>query len=217
MFVDTELYCAVRCRGFGTGIVPEGCGFSLQNRGHGFSLDPLHPNCLAPLKRPYHTIIPGLATFPNDANTNTTDNATDTSGSAPCTPLGHHGELHSVFGVMGGFMQPQGHMQLISNIVDYKWDPQHALDKPRFCLTGMPCQEKGHGAYPLRTSKVVFEAGPGREAVARGLRERGHEVEVATGEEREKFGKGQMIARDPTTGVLWAGSEGRADGCAMGF
>jgi gamma-glutamyltranspeptidase/glutathione hydrolase len=102
--------------GVGTGIVPEGCGFTLQNRGGNFVLDPTHPNALEGGKRPYHTIIPGMATTPKH------------QGGGKEQPQ----DFYAAFGVMGGFMQPQGHMQVISNMVDFGMDPQAALDADRF-------------------------------------------------------------------------------------
>jgi gamma-glutamyltranspeptidase/glutathione hydrolase len=166
--------------GFGTGIVPEGTGFPLQNRGTSFSLDPKHPNALAPGKRPYHTIIPALATRARD------------------------GTLYACFGVMGGFMQPQGHVQVLLGLLD-GLDPQAALDRPRICL------EEGQ---PV--GKVLVEEGIPEHAVA-GLRSRGHRVQLVRGHERAVFGRGQIILRNPETGVLCGGSDPRADGCAMGF
>ena len=166
--------------GFGTGIVPRGCGYSLQNRGYGFVLDTSHPNCLEPRKRPYHTIIPALAT--------------DSASS----------ELFAVFGVMGGFMQPQGHLQVASWLVDGKLDPQAALDRPRFQLQdGEP------------DGSVLFENEAHRH-IARSLEDRGHRIQGVEKRHRGSFGLGQIIHRS-TDGVCCAGSDPRGDGCAMGY
>ena len=167
--------------GFGTGIVPRGTGFSLQNRGYGFSLDPDHPNALAPRKRPYHTIIPAMATRVADDS------------------------LFACFGVMGGFMQPQGHVQVLLGLVDDGLDPQAALDRPRVCI------EDG-----TASGSVALEEGISAR-VAAGLTKRGHDVHLVRGPGRSMFGRGQIITRDSATGVLCGGSDPRADGCAMGF
>ncbi len=167
--------------GFGTGLAPEGWGFTLQNRGNNFSLDPTHPNALAPLKRPYHTIIPGMLTREQD------------------------GSLYAPFGVMGGFMQPQGHVQVVVGLIDDGLDPQDALDRPRFCIE------------PARADGVVsLEAGIS-EQVAEALARQGHILRYPiSGYARALFGRGQIIRRAPD-GVLTGGSDPRADGCAIGF
>ena len=164
--------------GFGTGIVPKGYGFTLQNRGHNFSLDPNHPNALQPRKRPYHTIIPAMVTRED-------------------------GSLYASYGVMGGFMQPQGHVQVLSALVDSGLDPQSALDLPRFCIDA---EESG--------GRVALEEGIPADVVLN-LEEMGHPVYAVSGYDRSLFGRGQVILRDPETGVLCAGSDPRADGCAM--
>ncbi|MFH1907523.1 MAG: gamma-glutamyltransferase family protein [Chloroflexota bacterium] len=176
--------------GFGTGILPSGWGFTLQNRGHNFSLDPAHPNALAPGKRPYHTIIPALVTREQRVE--------NSQGQLIST----HQSLFSAFGVMGGFMQPQGHLQIFLSLAEGR-DPQSALDLPRFCITD---GTSGGG--------VALEAGIPAETVA-DLTRRGHQVQEVTGWERVLFGRGQIILRDPESGVLTGGSDPRADGCAM--
>jgi gamma-glutamyltranspeptidase/glutathione hydrolase len=165
--------------GFGTGIIPRGCGFTLQNRGANFSLDPDHPNKLEPRKRSYHTIIPGMALKED--------------------------ELYCPFGVMGGFMQPQGHLQVIVNLVDYDMNPQEALDAPRFRI-----QDEANGGI------VYIEEGIGMGVLGQ-LADMGHNVIPTNGQMRGIFGKGQIIIRDSASGVLIGGSDPRADGCAIGI
>ncbi len=163
--------------GFGSGLVVPGTGICLQNRGACFRLQPGHPNALAGGKRPYHTIIPAMAL--------------------------RGGRLWLSFGVMGGFMQPQGHLQVLVNLVDYGLDPQAALDAPRFRVDerGGP-QVAIETGVPLKTRKRLAALG--------------HDVEAETNLDIG-FGGGQVIAVDPENGVLWAGSDPRKDGCAVGF
>ena len=163
--------------GFGSGIVVPGTGICLQNRGACFVLEPGHANALAGGKRPYHTIIPALAL--------------------------RDGKLWLSFGVMGGFMQPQGHLQVIVNMVDYGLDAQAALDAPRFRVDqhGGP-RVAIESAVPLKTRKALAAMG----------HEVRRDVTFAPG-----FGGGQIIARDAETGVLCGGSDPRKDGCAVEF
>ena len=167
--------------GFGTGIVPKGWGFTLQNRGNGFRLEEGHPNALAPGKRPYHTIIPSMITKPGT----------------------HREELFACFGVMGGFMQPQGHLQVAVSLIDDGLDPQAALDVPRFCI------DEGEAG-----GKVALEEGI-PVSVMSALASMGHDVFPRSGLARSIFGRGQVIVRDAENGVLWGGSDPRADGLAM--
>ncbi|MFC4410566.1 gamma-glutamyltransferase family protein [Chungangia koreensis] len=155
--------------GFGSGIVIPETGVALQNRGHDFSLDEEHPNVLKPGKRTYHTIIPGF--------------------------LSKDGEAVGPFGVMGGYMQPQGHFQVVANTVDFLLNPQAALDMPRWQWM------KG------RTVHVEPEF---PNYLVQGLVRKGHEIVVAN--DGGSFGRGQIIWRDPETGVLRGGTESRTDG-----
>ncbi|KDN52112.1 gamma-glutamyltranspeptidase [Tilletiaria anomala UBC 951] len=169
--------------GFGTAIIPKGCGFTLQNRGAGFVLQEGHPNCFAPSKRPYHTIIPALALRGD--------------------------QLFLSYGVMGGFMQPQGHVQVLLNILHRGFTPQAALDAPRFCIgAGMPDQTGSIDSH------VYLEEGIKPEVVEK-LRQMGHNVKLIQGWGRDIFGRGQVIQKldDPTGKLVWAGgSDMRADG-----
>ncbi|MCC6568238.1 MAG: gamma-glutamyltransferase family protein [Anaerolineales bacterium] len=182
--------------GFGTGIVPKGWGFTLQNRGHNFSLDPNHPNALAPRKRPYHTIIPAMVTRLSRAERSRSD-----SGGA-VEAQGEGESLYASYGVMGGFMQPQGHVQVLSALVDGGLDPQSALDLPRFCIG---VEESG--------GRVAIEEGMPHETYS-SLEKMGHPVYSVSGYDRALFGRGQVILRDSESGVLCGGSDPRADGYA---
>ena len=165
--------------GFGVGIVAKGTGVWLQNRGAGFSLEPGHRNALEGGKRPYHTIIPGMAL--------------------------REGEFWACFGVMGGYMQPQGHFQVMSAMLDDDLNPQEALNRPRwYILEGNP------------GGTVLLEEGIPVSTMAR-LAEMGHVVRPVSGRGRGAFGRGQIIRRDPHTGVLYGGSEPRADGLVAAF
>ena len=153
--------------GFGSGIVVSGTGISLQNRGHDFSLDAKDANCLAPGKRSYHTIIPGF--------------------------LMKDGKAVGPFGVMGGYMQPQGHVQVVMNTIDFGLDPQQALDAPRWQW--------------MRDGSVTVETRFDMELV-RKLQRMGHDIrpDLST----PSFGRGQMIVR-LDNGTLVGGTESRTD------
>ncbi|TBU63637.1 gamma-glutamyltranspeptidase [Dichomitus squalens] len=177
--------------GFGTGAVPKGCGFTLQNRGSNFYLTPGHPNALEGGKRPYHTIIPAMALRGD--------------------------ELFLSYGVMGGFMQPQGHVQVLLNLLR-GFTVQAALDAPRFCISaGSPDTESNKsGRSGDINSEVYFEEGI-PDAVVEQLRAMGHDARPATGVKRSLFGRGQIIQKlnDKSGKTVWAaGSDPRADGHA---
>ncbi|RKQ35890.1 gamma-glutamyltransferase family protein [Oceanobacillus halophilus] len=155
--------------GFGSGIVVPGTGISLQNRGHNFSMDRNHVNALQGGKRTYHTIIPGFLTKDNQAV--------------------------GPFGVMGGFMQPQGHVQVVMNTIDFGLHPQAALDAPRWQW--------------MKEKKVEVED-RFHHHLAQQLKNKGHDINIQL--EPNSFGRGQIIWRNPNTGVLTGGSESRTDG-----
>jgi gamma-glutamyltranspeptidase/glutathione hydrolase len=180
---DTTYLCAVDAEGngcsfinslyggFGSGIVAEGTGVCLHNRGNSFRLDPNHPNAIAPKKRPMHTIIPGLATS--------------------------DGALWAVFGVMGAAMQPQGHAQLLINLLDYAMDPQEAVEHPR---------------HRHEDGVLLIEGRIPENEIAR-LRGLGHRVEVK--EDYMIPAGGAQLIRILDNGVRACGSDPRKDGCAL--
>ncbi len=158
--------------GFGSGIVIPDTGIALQNRGAGFVLDPKHPNCVGPGKRPYHTIIPGFVT--------------------------DEGGARLSFGVMGGHMQHQGHVQMVTRIFDHAQNPQTASDAPRWHVT--------------EDFRVLLEAGTNPDVVS-ALAHRGHQVKLESA--THLFGGAQLILR--TSDGYVAGSDHRKEGQACGY
>ena len=155
--------------GFGARVVIPGTGISLQNRGHSFSLDPSHVNVLAPGKRPFHTIIPGFLT--------------------------QSGVAVGPFGIMGGHMQPQAHVQVLMNMLDFNLNPQAALDAPRWqWMNGKTVQVEPY--FPQHIAEALVRCG--------------HHVQRTV--DSGGFGRGQVIWRDAATGVLCGGTEPRTDG-----
>ena len=169
--------------GFGSGVVPPGSGFCLQNRGNLFSLDPEHPNAYAPKKRPFHTIVPAFVT--------------------------KDGKPVFSFGVMGGDMQPQGHVQVLCNIIDFGMDVQEAGDAARFYHTG---SSEPTGEQMDDGGILHLESGVPPEVV-RDLVLKGHRVVQNVG----GFGGYQGIWIDHERGVLLGGTESRKDGVALGY
>jgi len=155
--------------GFGSGIVVPGTGIGMQNRGHDFSLNADDANALIGDKKTYHTIIPGFVTKNNEA-------------------IGP-------FGVMGGYMQPQGHVQVIMNSIDFHLNPQEALDAPRWQW--------------IEGKTIEVEQSFSNEIVEE-LVKKGHEIKIAS--DNGSFGRGQIIWKNNETGVLMGGTESRTDG-----
>jgi gamma-glutamyltranspeptidase/glutathione hydrolase len=163
--------------GFGSGVVVPGYGLSMQNRGHSFSLDAKNPNVVAPGKRPFHTIIPAFLT--------------------------KDGQPVMSFGVMGANMQPQGHLQTVVRMLDYKQQPQAACDAPRW---------RFNQGLEINVESSMDPA------TVRGLAERGHVMEVIN-DSYQDFGAGQFIWRlgDPGQEGYVAASDPRRDGQAVAF
>lgn len=170
-------------RGMGSGMTPAGLGFVLQDRGESFSLETGHPNVYAPGKRPFHTIIPGFVT--------------------------KNGKPWMSFGLMGGAMQPQGHVQVLVNMIDFEMNLQEAGDAMRISHegstepTGNPMSDGGW---------VNLESGFNYETI-RELMKKGHRVKFDLG----GYGGYQAIMRDPVSGIYYGASESRKDGQAAGY
>ena len=170
--------------GFGSGYVIPELGFGIQNRGALFSLDPAHPNSLVPGKRPFHTIIPAFLTKDG-------------------TPL-------MAFGLMGGDMQPQGHAQVLINLIDFGMNLQEAGDAIRFHHT-----DSSEPTGTVMADGGILHIEPGLpESVLAELTRRGHRMKS---EAVANYGGYQAIWRDPVTGTYVGATESRKDGCALGW
>jgi gamma-glutamyltranspeptidase/glutathione hydrolase len=170
-------------RGMGSGMTPPGLGFILQNRGELFNLQAGHANSFAPGKRPFHTIIPAFIT--------------------------RDGKPWISFGLMGGGMQPQGHVQIVVNLLDFGMNLQEAGDAPRIYHIG---SSRPTGEVMEDGGIVNLESGFDDEAI-RELKRRGHNIQFAPG----LYGGYQAIMRDPESGVYYGASESRKDGQAAGY
>lgn len=170
-------------RGMGSGLVPDGMGFMLQDRGELFALEEGHPNVYAPGKRPFHTIIPAFAT--------------------------RDGEPWLAFGLMGGAMQPQGHVQILCNLLDFGMNLQEAGDAARFEHSG---SSEPTGSTMTRGGTLALESGIAPEVVAE-LSERGHTIPTRGG----YFGGYQAIEWDPVNRVYRGATEMRKDGQVGGW
>ncbi|MEQ1753660.1 MAG: gamma-glutamyltransferase [Micropepsaceae bacterium] len=170
-------------RGMGSGLVPDKLGFMFQDRGELYALDPSHANVYAPGKRPFQTIIPAFVM--------------------------KDGKPFMSFGLMGGDMQPQGHVQIVVNMVDFGLNIQEAGDAARFRHIS---SEDWMRKDSIDVGKLQLETGIGTD-VRTELERRGHHLEPGDG----SFGGYQAIMRDPATGVYWGASEMRKDGAAMGY
>ena len=169
--------------GMGSGMTPPGLGFILQNRGELFSLDPVHANVYAPGKRPFHTIIPAFVT--------------------------RAGEPWLAFGVMGGAMQPQGHVQVLVNMIDFGMNLQQAGDAPRIRHVG---SAQPTGEHAAGGGEIWMESGFDAAVIAE-LQRRGHRTDIRG----QAYGGYQAIARDRDNGVWVGASESRKDGHAAGY
>ncbi|MCD6392328.1 MAG: gamma-glutamyltransferase, partial [Planctomycetes bacterium] len=169
--------------GMGSGMTPGGLGFVLQNRGSLFALKKGHFNTYEPHKRPFHTIIPAFIT--------------------------KDGKPYMSFGVMGGAMQPQGHTQIVVNMIDFDMNLQEAGDAPRIRHSG---SSQPTGQTMTDGGKVHLESGY-PEATVEALKRMGHTITPSHG----GFGGYQAIMYDHKNKVYIAASESRKDGCAMGY